>query len=101
MISFIFVSVYLLAVYYVDSEGVCVPGPYFAVGSGGGLAYAILDSERESFPTMSLDDAVQLAMSTVRYAAKRDAYSGGIINVFHVNSTGCHHILSKPSQHIT
>ena len=33
-----------MAVYYVDSEGNCVSGDLFCVGSGGSLAYAVLDS---------------------------------------------------------
>jgi 20S proteasome alpha/beta subunit len=41
---------------------------------------------------MNVDDAAELAIWAIRHASYRDSYSGGYINVIHINSTGCHHI---------
>jgi len=80
------------SLYYVDSDGVCVEGDSFCVGSGAKLAYSIIDDYEETFPKMSLDEAVKITIMAIRHAAHRDGYSGGYINIIHVNSTGIHHI---------
>lgn len=41
---------FLAAVFYVDSEGSCIEGDMFCVGSGSQFAYAILDSAEEIVP---------------------------------------------------
>lgn len=56
-----------VAVFYVDSEGACIEGDMFCVGSGSQLAYAILDTVAanegvpgrgaESIATSGLDEA--------------------------------------------
>lgn len=54
----------LVAVFYVDSEGACIEGNMFCVGSGSQLAYAILD-------TVSNDEDAQ------KRAVESIATSGG------------------------
>jgi len=78
--------------YYVDSDGSCVKGTVFCVGSGSQLAYSVLDDEKENLSNLPLQQAVQLATWAVRHAAHRDGFSGGYINIVHINATGCHHI---------
>ena len=79
-------------VFYVDSEGSCVPGDFFCVGSGANLAYSVIDDRIKEAKDMGLEEAVELATWAIRHATYRDGYSGGYINVFHVNSSGCHHV---------
>ena len=112
---------YILAVYYVDSEGVCVPGKLFSVGSGSPLAYSVLDTAFADLPSdvssptdlthlnpdlthlspdlthlnpdlTRLNRVVDIAVSAVRQATYRDSYSGGFINVLQVNATGIYHL---------
>ena len=78
--------------YYVDSEGSCVQGSCFCVGSGANLAYSVLDVEKDLEKLRSVDDAVELATAAIRIATARDGFSGGYINVLHINSTGTHHV---------
>eukprot|EP01041_Mallomonas_annulata_P006282 gene6282-12723_t len=80
------------SLYYIDSEGSCVSGKYFCVGSGASLAYAILDAA-EDISNLPIDKALQTVALAVRHATHRDGYSGGYINVFRINETGCHHTL--------
>jgi len=86
------------SLYYVDSEGTCIPGKTFCVGSGANLAYSILDSETLS--DLSVDKAVDLATWAIRHATNRDGFSGGWINVFHINATGIHHMKRLDSRNI-
>ena len=79
-------------VYYVDSEGSCVPGDFFCVGSGANLAYSIMDNSQKSLKDMTLQEAVKLATWAIRHATYRDGYSGGYINVIHIDSDGIRHI---------
>ena len=80
--------------FYVDSEANCVSGDCFCVGSGAALAYGLLDAAApdgmDSLP--SLETVVDVAVRAIRQATYRDAYSGGYINVLHVNATGIHHL---------
>ncbi|XP_069735309.1 proteasome subunit beta type-5 [Phaenicophaeus curvirostris] len=72
--------------YYVDSEGTRVPGRAFAVGSGAPYAYGVLDrGYRESLAT---EEACELARRAIYQAARRDAYSGGRVTVYHVGPGG-------------
>lgn len=77
----------LFAVYYVDSEGTCVEGDLFCVGSGSQSAYSVLDSS-PPLPCLRLDEALDTALWAVRHATMRDGFSGGYINVLVINSTG-------------
>lgn len=72
--------------YYVDSEGTRVPGPAFAVGSGAPYAYGVLD--RGLRPGLGVEAACELARRAIFQAARRDAYSGGRVAVYHVGAGG-------------
>ncbi|KAM6421099.1 LOW QUALITY PROTEIN: proteasome subunit beta type-5 [Rhynochetos jubatus] len=76
--------------YYVDSEGTRVPGRAFAVGSGSTYAYGVLD--RGLRPELSLEEACALARRAIYQAARRDAYSGGRVTVYHVGPAGWRHV---------
>lgn len=86
-------------------------GSMFCVGSGSFLAYSILDAANSATTTsgsnavditqdkkvssdllsqLPLDLAVQTALRAVRHATVRDGYSGGMLQVVQVNSTGVH-----------
>jgi 20S proteasome subunit beta 5 len=70
-------------IFYVDSEGSQLPGPYFAVGSGSTYAYGVLDGGYEA--DMAEDKAIELAEQAIRRSVYRDAYSGGFVNIFVVD----------------
>lgn len=72
--------------YYVDSEGTRVPGPAFAVGSGAPYAYGVLD--RGLRPGLGVEAACELARRAIYQAARRDAYSGGRVTIYHVAEGG-------------
>ncbi|XP_052635251.1 LOW QUALITY PROTEIN: proteasome subunit beta type-5 [Harpia harpyja] len=72
--------------YYVDSEGTRVPGQAFAVGSGSTYAYGVLDRGRRR--GLSAEEARDLARRAIYQAARRDAYSGGRVTVYHVGPGG-------------
>lgn len=97
------------ALRYVDSQGVCVEGDMFCVGSGSIVAYSALDSlmhdqkqqdsesiadakKKSKLDDLDVDQAVDAALWAVRQATVRDGFSGGFLNVFMVNVTGVHHI---------
>lgn len=88
------------SLYYVDSDGSCVPGKSFCVGSGANMAYSVLDAEKD-LDSMSVCDAVELATWAIRHATNRDGFSGGYINVLHINSTGIHHVKRADSRSIS
>ena len=52
------------------------------------------------YPKMLLDEAVKITIMAIRHAAHRDGYSGGYINIIHVNSTGIYHIKRIDSKEI-
>lgn len=88
---------------YVDSEGSCIPGNCFSIGSGSNLAYGILDEKVEELQgnkNATLEDAVELALWAIRHATHRDGYSGGFINVFHITENGHRHILQRDSREL-
>ncbi|XP_052742454.1 proteasome subunit beta type-5 [Bicyclus anynana] len=72
--------------YYVDSEGTRTPGKVFSVGSGSVYAFGVLDSGYH----WDLEDveAQELGRRAIYHATHRDAYSGGIIRVYHINDKG-------------
>jgi len=82
--------------YYVDSEGSCISGKSFCVGSGANVAYSILDAE--NLQQMGVDEAVDLATWAIWHATNRDGFSGGWVNVFHINATGIHHLVRTDSR---
>eukprot|EP00917_Polyrhabdina_sp_WS-2016_P009906 GHVP01021734.1.p1 GENE.GHVP01021734.1~~GHVP01021734.1.p1 ORF type:complete len:223 (+),score=33.17 GHVP01021734.1:2-670(+) len=77
-------------IYYVDSEGLRLPGDKFCVGSGSMLAYGILDSEYRD--DLSVEEAISLGKRAIFHAGHKDIYSGGSVNVYHVMEQGWQYI---------
>ena len=94
----------------------------FCIGSGSALAYGVLDSafnndtaknsttiprssiitsvKEEEIRDIPLDEAINIAVKAIRHAAHRDSYSGGYINVFHIDENGAHHVYREDSRNI-
>ncbi|KAH8280342.1 hypothetical protein KR018_002921 [Drosophila ironensis] len=72
--------------YYVDSEGSRSPGNLFSVGSGSLYAYGVLDSGYHW--NLEDEEAQELGRRAIYHATFRDAYSGGIIRVYHMTANG-------------
>ncbi|KAI9187951.1 Proteasome subunit beta type-5 [Blastocladiella emersonii ATCC 22665] len=81
------------ALYYVDSDGQRLTSHLFSVGSGSTFAYGILDSEYRF--DMTRDQALTLGQRAIMHATHRDAYSGGVVNLYHVNESGWEKISSE------
>ncbi|XP_071957562.1 proteasome subunit beta type-5-like [Antedon mediterranea] len=72
--------------YYVDSDGTRLQNNMFSVGSGSPYAYGVLDSGyRED---LTVEEAYDLAKRSIYHATHRDAYSGGVVNLYHMKETG-------------
>ncbi|KAK2579686.1 hypothetical protein KPH14_011035 [Odynerus spinipes] len=76
--------------YYIDSEGTRTPGKVFSVGSGSIYAFGVLDSGYHW--DLTDQEAYELGRRAIYHATHRDAYSGGIVRVYHMKSTGWVHI---------
>lgn len=76
--------------YYIDSEGSRTLGNLYSVGSGSLFAYGVLDSGYHW--DLENEAAYELARRAIYHATHRDAYSGGIIRVYHMKDTGFVHI---------
>jgi len=74
------------ALYYIDDDGTRLKGDLFSVGSGATYAYGILDTNYRR--DLTVEQAVELGKRAVYHATHRDAFSGGIINVFCILKTG-------------
>ncbi|XP_011184652.1 proteasome subunit beta type-5-like [Zeugodacus cucurbitae] len=72
--------------YYVDSEGSRSQGNIFSVGSGSIYAYGVLDSGYKN--DLEDQEAYELGRRAIYHATFRDAYSGGIIRVYHLKKDG-------------
>jgi len=72
--------------FYVDDDGTRLKGTLFSVGSGSTYAYGVLDSGYKF--DMSAEEAIDLARRAIFHATHRDAYSGGYVNVYHVQQDG-------------
>ena len=72
--------------YYVDSDGSRLTNNIFSVGSGSTYAYGVLDSEYSW--DMSVEAARELGKRAIYHATHRDAYSGGVVNLYHMRETG-------------
>ncbi|KAJ2940847.1 hypothetical protein O0L34_g10108 [Tuta absoluta] len=72
--------------YYVDNDGTRTPGNVFSVGSGSVYAFGVLDSGYK-WDLTDLE-AQELGRRAIYHATHRDAYSGGIIRVYHINEKG-------------
>uniref|UniRef100_A0A7S2SI04 proteasome endopeptidase complex n=1 Tax=Mucochytrium quahogii TaxID=96639 RepID=A0A7S2SI04_9STRA len=83
-------------VYYVDNDATRQKAdekrPYFCVGSGGTYAYGVLDSSYRF--DMTDDEAIELGKRAIYHATYRDAYSGGVNNVYHVGENGWKKVFS-------
>jgi 20S proteasome subunit beta 5 len=76
--------------YYVDNDGTRLAAteaqPYFSVGSGSTFAYGVLDTSYRW--DMTDEEAIDLAQRAIYHATHRDAYSGGVNNVYLVKPEG-------------
>jgi len=72
--------------YYVDNDGTRLKGQRFSVGSGSTYAYGILDSGYQF--DMTAEQAIDLGRRAIFHATHRDAYSGGSVNVYHIQPSG-------------
>ncbi|KAK7113871.1 proteasome subunit beta type-5-like [Littorina saxatilis] len=72
--------------YYVDSDGERLDGSVFSVGSGSVYAYGVLDSGYKW--DLAVDEAYDLGKRAIYHATHRDAYSGGVVNLYHMRETG-------------
>ncbi|XP_056589574.1 proteasome subunit beta type-11b [Triplophysa dalaica] len=73
-------------VVYVCSDGLCLKGELFSVGSGSPYAYSILDSS--VYWGMSVEEATLVAREAVYRATHMDAYSGNNVDLYHVTAKG-------------
>jgi len=74
------------SLYYIDDDGTRLKGNLFSVGSGSTYAYGVLDTGYRK--DLTPDEAVELGKRAIYHATHRDAYSGGVINVFLINEKG-------------
>jgi len=72
--------------YYVDSDGDRYSGDMFSVGSGSPYAYGVLDADYKY--DLSVEEAYDLGKRSIYHATHRDAYSGGVVNLYHMKETG-------------
>jgi len=72
--------------YYVDDEGSRYNGDLFSVGSGSTYAYGVLDANHRY--DLSVEEAYDLGKRAIYHATHRDAASGGVVNLYHMQQTG-------------
>lgn len=72
--------------YYVDNDASRIHGDLFSVGSGSTYAYGVLDSYYRK--DLTVPEAIELGKRAILHATHRDAYSGGINNVYLVTENG-------------
>lgn len=73
-------------IYYVDTDGNRFTHHIFSVGSGSTYAYGVLDSSYNW--DLTVDEARELGRRAIYHATHRDAYSGGVVNLYHVQEDG-------------
>ncbi|XP_017864827.1 PREDICTED: proteasome subunit beta type-5 [Drosophila arizonae] len=71
---------------YVDSEGMRSHGSVFSVGSGSPYALGVLDTGYRW--DLSNEEAYDLARRAIYHATRKDAYSGGIVRLYHITDMG-------------
>uniref|UniRef100_A0A3Q3VRW0 Proteasome subunit beta type-8 n=1 Tax=Mola mola TaxID=94237 RepID=A0A3Q3VRW0_MOLML len=72
--------------YYVDDNGTRLSGRMFSTGCGNSYAYGVVDSGyRED---MTVEEAYELGRRGIAHATHRDAYSGGVVNMYHMRQDG-------------
>jgi len=74
------------ALYYVDNEGKRMKGNLFSVGSGSTYAYGVLDAGWRW--DLTEEEACELGRRAIYHATHRDAYSGGVVNVYSIGPNG-------------
>eukprot|EP00105_Crassostrea_gigas_P042745 XP_019926893.1 PREDICTED: proteasome subunit beta type-8 isoform X2 [Crassostrea gigas] len=72
--------------YYVDSDGERMSNNIYSVGSGSVYAYGVLDSGYRY--DLSVEEAIDLGRRSIYHATHRDAYSGGVVNLYHMKESG-------------
>ncbi|XP_074661862.1 proteasome subunit beta type-5-like [Tubulanus polymorphus] len=72
--------------FYVDSDGQRLSGNLFSVGSGSPYAYGVLDDGYRY--DLSVEEAYELGVRSIYHATHRDAYSGGVVNLYHMKEDG-------------
>jgi len=72
--------------FYVDNDGTRLKGNKFSVGSGSPYAYGVLDNGYRY--DLSVEEAIDLGRRSIFHATHRDAYSGGVVNVFLIQAEG-------------
>lgn len=72
--------------YYIDNDGTRLKGDLFSVGSGATYAYGVLDNEYRK--DLTIPEAIALGKRAIYHATHRDAYSGGVINVYCITKDG-------------
>ncbi|XP_071530038.1 proteasome subunit beta type-5 [Panulirus ornatus] len=82
--------------YYVDNDGNRMPGNVFSVGSGSIYAYGVLDSGYRWDLTDA--EAQELGRRAIYHATHRDAYSGGVVRVYHIKEDGWTKITEQDSK---
>ncbi|KAH8298526.1 hypothetical protein KR044_009491 [Drosophila immigrans] len=75
---------------YVDSEGMRSHGSVFSVGSGSPFALGVLDTGYRF--NLTDEEAYDLARRAIYHATSKDAYSGGIVRLYHINDKGWRNI---------
>ncbi|XP_076158126.1 proteasome subunit beta type-8 isoform X1 [Alosa pseudoharengus] len=72
--------------YYVDDNATRLSGNMFSTGCGNSYAYGVVDSGyRED---MTVEEAYELGRRGIAHATHRDAYSGGVVNMYHMREDG-------------
>ncbi|ROL45042.1 Proteasome subunit beta type-8 [Anabarilius grahami] len=72
--------------YYVSSSATRLAGDMFSTGSGSNYAYGVMDSGHRW--DLSVPEAYDLAERAIYHATHRDAYSGGVVNMYHMQKDG-------------
>ncbi|KAG8448561.1 hypothetical protein GDO86_015596 [Hymenochirus boettgeri] len=72
--------------YYVDDNGTRLSGDVFSTGSGNSYAYGVMDSGYRY--ELTPEEAYDLGRRAISYATHRDAYSGGVVNLYHMKEDG-------------
>ena len=73
-------------IYTLDPLGSVLPDEYAAVGTGAEMALGILDQQYKK--DLTEDQAIDLAVKSVRAASMRDSASGDNIDVLVMNKDG-------------
>lgn len=72
--------------YYVDDNGCRLSGAMFSTGCGNSYAYGVMDSGYRD--DLTVEEAYELGRRGIAHATHRDAYSGGVVNLYHMKADG-------------